>query len=121
MKPVLDDDAVIIGLFDLPDIVPEEAPSAQGQEAAAAKDLQQRNEELQEQLARVTAQFENYRATVSETLDQRWGDVDQAEAEASAAGKGKGPERPADASKYYWESYAGNGTTHIMKSSLNVY
>jgi type I protein arginine methyltransferase len=116
LKPVLDDDAVIIGLFDLPDIVPESSSSAQGQDASLVDDLLKRNTQLQEELQRVTAQFERYRATVSETLDQRWGDVEVAEAEAAAAkesGKGKeleGPKKPEDASKYYWESYAGNGT-----------
>lgn len=109
LKPVLEDDAVIMGLFDLPDVVPEKA--APGEGAATVDDLLKRNVELQEELARVTAQFESYRVTVAETLDQRWGDVDAAEAEAKAAAdekaKGKAPE---DSSKYYWESYAGNGT-----------
>lgn len=115
MKPVLDDDAVIIGLFDLPDVVPEGTPSAHGQDASVMDDLLKRNTELQEELHRVTAQFEQYRATVSETLDKRWGDVDAAEAEtatAEALGKSKAPfgaKKPEDASKYYWESYAGNG------------
>lgn len=115
LKPVLDDDAVIIGLFDLPDIVPEGTPSAQGQDSSRVDDLLKRNTELQEELQRVTAQFELYRATVSDTLDQRWGDVDAAEAEAKAAeasGKGKGlsgVKKPEDASHYYWESYAANG------------
>lgn len=109
LKPVLDDDAAIIGLFDLPDIVPENASSsAPGQDSSVVDDLVKRNTDLQEEIARVTAQFELYRATVSETLDQRWGDVDAAEAEAKAAGK-KAAEKPEDASKYYWESYAANG------------
>ncbi|KAI1869036.1 uncharacterized protein JN550_006023 [Neoarthrinium moseri] len=117
LKPVLDDDAVIIGLFDLPDVVPEGAPAAEGQGASVVDDLLQRNTQLQEELARVTAQFESYRATVAETLDQRWGDVDAAEAEAKAAGdkgKTKAGEKPVDASKYYWESYAGNDIHETM-------
>lgn len=82
-------------------------------------DLLRRNTELQEELQRVTAQFESYRATVSDTLDQRWGDADAAEAEAAAArasGKGKGlvgAKKPEDASHYYWESYAGNGMSNL--------
>lgn len=113
LKPVLDDDAVIIGLFDLPDIVPEATP-VQTQDGTAVDDLLKRNTELQEELQRITAQFERYRATVSETLDQRWGSVEAAEAEAAAAkaaGKGPVPKKPEDTSKYYWESYAGNGTS----------
>ncbi|KAH8203251.1 hypothetical protein TruAng_002549 [Truncatella angustata] len=116
LKPVLDDDAVIIGIFDLPDVVPEAAPSsAQAQDASVVDDLLKRNTELQENLLRVTAQFESYRATVSETLDQRWGDADAAEAEAKTAGKEvAGRKKPEDASHYYWESYAGNDIHETM-------
>jgi type I protein arginine methyltransferase len=122
LKPVLEDDAVIIGLFDLPDLSPlSDSSAAAGAGAGVtgstsqhnAEELVQRNKALEEQLSQLTAQFEAYRATVSETLDKRWGDVDAAEAEV-AAGKGKGPERPVDASKYYWESYAGNDIHETM-------
>lgn len=111
LKPVLDDDAVIIGLFDLPDVVPENNTSAAAQDGTVVDDLLKRNNDLQEELQRVTAQFEAYRATVSETLDQRWGSVEAAEAEAANKGKEIAPKKPEDASHYYWESYAGNGTS----------
>ncbi|KAH9893759.1 S-adenosyl-L-methionine-dependent methyltransferase [Xylariomycetidae sp. FL2044] len=116
LKPVLDDDAVILSLFDLPELPPAagaaEVAGAQGgnDDSALTNDLLRRNAELQEQLARVTAQFESYRGAVSQTLDERWGDVDQAEAEAGRnKGKGKAGEVAVkeDDSKYYWESYAG--------------
>jgi protein arginine N-methyltransferase 3 len=119
----LDDDAAIIGLFDLPEIEPENASLAPGQDSSVVDDLLKRNTDLQEEIARVTAQFELYRATVSETLDQRWGDVDAAEAEAKAVGKGPGRagEKPEDASKYYWESYATNGESlYSVPRHLNV-
>ncbi|KAH8677705.1 S-adenosyl-L-methionine-dependent methyltransferase [Xylariales sp. PMI_506] len=111
LKPVLEDDAVIIGLFDLPDVIPESAPVAEGENASVVQDLLKRNTDLEQELARLTAQFERYRATVSETLDQRWGDVDAAEAESKSTTK---VEKPADASKYYWESYAGNDIHETM-------
>ncbi|KAI0137458.1 HNRNP arginine N-methyltransferase [Xylariales sp. AK1849] len=116
LKPVLDDDAVLIGLDDLPDVDPEGIPAAQGQDASLVDDLLKRNTELQQEIARVTAQFDQYRVTVSETLDRRWGDVDAAEAEAKATGigKGKAGDKPEDASKYYWESYAGNDIHETM-------
>ncbi|OTA97195.1 hypothetical protein M434DRAFT_320314 [Hypoxylon sp. CO27-5] len=109
LKPVLDDDAVILGLFDLPELKPAEAQGADGNNAALVDDLLKRNTELQEELTRVRAQFDSYRAAVQQTLDERWGDVDQAEAESAAAkaGKGKGVEKKEDESQYYWESYAG--------------
>ncbi|KAI1139650.1 S-adenosyl-L-methionine-dependent methyltransferase [Hypoxylon sp. FL0543] len=109
LKPVLDDDAVILGLFDLPELKPAEAQGAKGDNAAVVDDLLKRNTELQEELARVKAQFDSYRAAVQQTLDERWGDVDQAEAESAAAaakaGKDKGVKK--DESQSYWESYAG--------------
>lgn len=111
LKPVLDDDAVIIGLFDLPEVAPEAAAAG----SSNPEDLAKRNAELAEQLARVTAQFENYRVTVQQTLDERWGDADQAEAEAKRAGKLKAAnEEPEDPSRYYWESYAGNDIHETM-------
>lgn len=110
LKPVLDDDAVIIGLFDLPDLpVPDAILSAQsGDTASLVNDLLKRNSELQEQLASVMLQHENYRAAVSKTLDERWGDTGADD----NADKGKakvGGEEKEDESKYYWESYAGVG------------
>lgn len=111
LKPVLDDDAVILGLFDLPELKPAEVQGTGGNNAALVDDLLKRNTELQEELARVKAQFDSYRVAVQQTLDERWGDVDQAEAESAAAaakaGKGKGAEKKEDESQYYWESYAG--------------
>ncbi|RYP71990.1 hypothetical protein DL771_004459 [Monosporascus sp. 5C6A] len=116
LKPVLDDDAVILGLFDLPEvttaaaaadaIAAKAAAETSGDNAALVNDLLMRNAELQEELARVTAKFDNYRVAVQQTLDQRWGDEADADDEA-AKGKGKGKEKAEDDSKYYWDSYAG--------------
>ncbi|KAI8957579.1 S-adenosyl-L-methionine-dependent methyltransferase [Daldinia sp. FL1419] len=116
LKPVLDDDAVILGLFDLPELKPAAQGSNgdNGDKAVLVDDLLKRNGELQEELSRVKAQFDSYRVAVQQTLDERWGDVDQAEAESSAtaaaakASKAKeGSEKKEDESQYYWESYAG--------------
>ncbi|GAW22041.1 hypothetical protein ANO14919_115760 [Xylariales sp. No.14919] len=112
LKPVLDDDAVIIGLFDLPELSAPDAPQS-GDNEALVNDLLKRNAELQEQLASVMLQHENYRAAVSKTLDERWGETvtdDNAKQTNEAVGKGKGKddvEEKEDESKYYWESYAG--------------
>lgn len=109
LKPVLDDDAVILALDDLPELAPAAAQG--GGNAVLVDDLLKRNSDLQEELERVKAQFDSYRAAVSQTLDERWGDADQAEAESAAAaakaGKGKGVEKKVDESQYYWDSYAG--------------
>ncbi|KAI0914568.1 S-adenosyl-L-methionine-dependent methyltransferase [Ustulina deusta] len=114
LKPVLDDDAVIIGLYDLPELsAPSSILSAQGGDnAALVNDLLRRNTELQEQLASVMLQHENYRAAVSKTLDERWGETgaDDNAKSNEVAGKGKAKDvvvGKEDESKYYWESYAG--------------
>ncbi|KAI0518488.1 S-adenosyl-L-methionine-dependent methyltransferase [Xylaria bambusicola] len=115
LKPVLDDDAVIIGLFDLPELSVPGAiqPGQDSDNAVLVNDLLKRNAELQEQLASVMLQHENYRAAVSKTLDARWGETgadDNAKTADDAAGKGKGKDsadEKEDESKYYWESYAG--------------
>ncbi|RYP84572.1 hypothetical protein DL769_001160 [Monosporascus sp. CRB-8-3] len=127
LKPVLDDDAVILGLFDLPEVTAAGAAEnkdaitakagaeTSGNTAALVDDLLKRNAELQEELARVTAKFDNYRVAVQQTLDQRWGDDADADDEA-AKGKGGGKgkekekqekEKAEDESEYYWDSYAG--------------
>ncbi|KAI1428448.1 S-adenosyl-L-methionine-dependent methyltransferase [Xylaria sp. FL1777] len=115
LKPVLDDDAVIIGLFDLPELsVPGAILSAQsGDNAALVNDLLRRNTELQEQLASVMLQHENYRAAVSKTLDERWAETgadDNAKKTGEVGSKGNAKDEvddKEDESKYYWESYAG--------------
>lgn len=126
LKPVLDDDAVILALDDLPELAPAAAQG--GGNAVLVDDLLKRNSDLQEELERVKAQFDSYRAAVSQTLDERWGDADQAEAESAAAaakaGKGKGVEKKVDESQYYWDSYAGVGEyissfSHIYQTQID--
>ena len=117
LKPVLDDDAFIFSLDDLPDAT--ENGEAVGKPAAcdaanrvdSVSALRRRNAELAEELERVTRQFDSYRLAVQQTLDQRWGTEDQAESELSKSGAQRDNEK--DASEYYWESYAGNGKLRI--------
>ncbi|KAI5862271.1 S-adenosyl-L-methionine-dependent methyltransferase [Durotheca rogersii] len=112
LKPVLDDDAVILGLFDLPEVRPTRNGAGAGAGAAAAADddaalvddLLRRNGELQDELARVRAQFDSYRAAVQKTLDERLGD---AEASVLAEPAARKPADKEDESKYYWDSYGG--------------
>lgn len=123
LKPVLDDDAVILGLFDLPELKPavQNSNGDSGENDALVDGLLKRNSELQEELARVKTQFDSYRVAVQQTLDERWGDVDQAEAESAAAvkaGNGKEAGEKKDDSQSYWESYAGAGK-HLPNCHTN--
>lgn len=105
LKPVIDDDALIMALTEL-DLDSESAEVA----PQAPKSNSAREAELEEELEKVKAQFANYRLAVEQTLDQRWGDdnvsgpsrVERPSEEDKAARK--------DESQYYWESYAGNGS-----------
>ncbi|EAA27639.2 S-adenosyl-L-methionine-dependent methyltransferase [Neurospora crassa] len=131
LKPVLDDDALILCLDDLPESsgTGAEASAAgtqKGADAPAVDELIQKNAELQAQLEQLSKQFSNYRLAVQQTLDQRWqaddDDKDAAKGKAAAAAaaaapSGPAPEGPAakeGASDYYFESYAHNDIHETM-------
>lgn len=111
LKPVLDDDALILCLDDLPEQADQSASA--GKQAASqdggsgAQDLLQRNAELQAELEQLTKQYANYRMAVQQTLDQRWGVDDEDE---SSSSKKASEESKKDNSDYYFESYAFNGS-----------
>ncbi|OAA59671.1 arginine methyltransferase [Niveomyces insectorum RCEF 264] len=126
LKPVLDDDALILCLDNLP------SPQTQGRQPSAADvagiageaakaapdgDVRRTNEALQAQLDSVTRQFENYRLAVQQTLDQRWGADDEqtkdgkdgkdAKAGKAATSLPKQDEQDAaDGTDYYFQSYS---------------
>ncbi|KAL2127742.1 hypothetical protein VTI74DRAFT_10239 [Chaetomium olivicolor] len=131
--PVLEDDALIFCLDELP-----EPKRAQGQEkgksaealAAASNgegpvvdELLQKNAQLQAELEQLAKQFSSYRLAVEQTLDKRWGvDEEGEKAESSSSSKAR-PAAPAaaeekkeekDESAYYFESYAHNDIHETM-------
>lgn len=96
LRPVLDNDALI---FSLDEILEAEEDSG----ADATQELANaRNRELEAELESLRSQFANYRLTVQETLDRRWGD-DTQPAPSSV------PPVEKDSSAYYFESYAAHG------------
>jgi protein arginine N-methyltransferase 3 len=113
LKPVLDDDALIMCLDDLPE---PSAPTAGAEQSpASADDLIKRNSELQSELEALAKQFNNYRLAVQQTLDTRWGE-DDVESSTKAASTPSKPQEAADAGKSgndysesYFASYARNG------------
>jgi protein arginine N-methyltransferase 3 len=105
LKPVLEDDALLFSLDDLPDLTEAQDTEAADKGKAVAKDsgaLVSRVSELEEELRRIQVQFNNYRATVSETLDQRW----------NAAGPSGSAEqdKKRDDDSHYFTSYSYNGS-----------
>ncbi|KAK4655889.1 Ribosomal protein arginine N-methyltransferase rmt3 [Podospora pseudocomata] len=127
LKPVLEDDALIVCLDDLP-AAGEAAPQAREikqNEVPAVDELLRKNAQLQEELEKLSQQFSNYRLAVQQTLDQRWGEDDKpgsskARAEAPAPapapatnGTEKKDNSPPEAT-YYFESYAHNDIHETM-------
>ncbi|KAH8903939.1 hypothetical protein BR93DRAFT_946790 [Coniochaeta sp. PMI_546] len=116
LKPVLDDDALIMCLDDLPE------PSAPVGEArrseVSPEDLIKRNSELQVELEALAKQFNNYRLAVQQTLDTRWGEDD---ADAPSNGPSVPLKDSSDAAKAgndysesYFASYARNEIHETM-------
>ncbi|KAK0706655.1 S-adenosyl-L-methionine-dependent methyltransferase [Lasiosphaeria miniovina] len=117
LKPVLDDDALILCLDDLPEPAGT-AAAADAPHGDGVDGLLQKNAELQAQLEQLAKQFSSYRLAVQQTLDQRWED-----APAGTESKGKEAAKPAgedagvvakDESEYYFESYAHNDIHEVM-------
>jgi type I protein arginine methyltransferase len=115
LKPVLDDDALILCLDDLPqagDVAAEEK-----KEAPQVDVLLRKNAELQAELEQLAKQFTNYRLAVQKTLDQRW-QADEEPDDAAPAKNGtveaEGSAKKKDESSYYFESYAHNDIHEVM-------
>ncbi|KAK3946220.1 p115 like vesicle tethering protein [Diplogelasinospora grovesii] len=122
LKPVLDDDALILCLDDLPEPGCTSASSSSSAPAEKGKgvegpsspsdvdSLQKKNVELQAELEQLAKQFSSYRLAVQQTLDQRWGDDEQAkEPKFDASDK-----TDKNDSEYYFESYAHNDIHETM-------
>jgi len=103
LRPVLEDDALLFSLDELPDVM-EGVQGTNGQEVSnGSVELVSRVSELEAELRRVQLQFDNYRASVSETLDDRWNEKDP----SGAAGSGQEEKRDDDS--HYFSSYSYNG------------
>lgn len=108
MKPVIDDDALIMALTELN--LDDESPENTQQVTSSSSS---RETQLEEELEKLKSQFASYRSAVEQTLDQRWGDdaAVTTQSEKSRDVDDKGARK--DESQYYWESYAANGTFPI--------
>lgn len=112
LKPVLDDDALILCLDDLPAKGEQEEKS---KEAPQVEELLKRNAELQAELEQLAKQFGNYRDAVQKTLDQRWQADEEPEDDVKGKGvKAEGDAKKKDESSYYFESYAHNDIHEVM-------
>lgn len=109
LKPVLENDALLFSLDELPEV--KSVLSTHKGKAIDAEPgaLVARISELEEELRRMQSQFDNYRATVSETLDGRWNDRS-----SSGPSKpiGEEKEEKRDDDSHYFSSYSYNGTNY---------
>ena len=107
LKPVLEDDALLFSLDDLPEVM-EGVQGINGKEVSnESGKLVSRVSELEEELRRIQLQFDNYRASVSETLDDRWNEKGAA---GSSAATGTEKEEKRDDDSHYFSSYSYNGS-----------
>jgi len=106
LKPVLEDDALLFSLDELPEVMEDIQGTDAGDtgkgKSGDSGQLIARVSELEEELRRIQLQFDNYRATVSETLDDRWNDK-------SKDGSSAKPEEKRDDDSHYFSSYSYNG------------
>jgi len=110
LKPVLEDDALLFSLDELPEVT-EDVQSANSDKGKAvsgdSEPLAARVIELEEDLRRMQVQFDNYRSTVSQTLDERW----------NASGPSKSSEEKEekrDDDSHYFSSYSYNDIHETM-------
>lgn len=102
LKPVLEDDAVLFTLDDLPEVAGAEDSEENDKAKRMEKDpaaLVTRVSELEDELRRVQLQFESYQNTVKETLDKKWDEKSGPEKE----------EKERDDDSHYFSSYSYNG------------
>ncbi|KAM3069642.1 Ribosomal protein arginine N-methyltransferase rmt3 [Clarireedia jacksonii] len=106
LKPVLEDDALLFCLDELPDVNQQNGSEGKGKEAEPGQ-LVARVSELEEELRKIQTQFENYRNTVKETLDERWNDQ-------SAGPSVPEKEEKRDDDSHYFSSYSYNDIHETM-------
>lgn len=111
LKPVLEDDALLISLDDLPEVqlkaqnIVEGDPSGKELSKDSGR-LVARVSELEEELRRIQSQFDDYRTTVKQTLDERWND-NSVSGSSEVVGAEKVEKRDDDS--HYFSSYSYNG------------
>jgi protein arginine N-methyltransferase 3 len=104
LKPVLEDDALLFSLDDLPEVT---TGTGEGNEVATdSGHLVARVSELEEELRRIQSQFDDYRVTVTQTLDERWKDKSTNGLSGSATTE---KEEKRDDDSHYFSSYSYNG------------
>jgi protein arginine N-methyltransferase 3 len=112
LKPVLEDDALLFNLDELPEV--QESSVGKGREVAAdSGPLVARISELEEEIRRIQSQFHDYRTTVKETLDERWNNKST---NGSSGSRNAAKEEKRDDDSHYFSSYSYNGQYSLPNS-----
>lgn len=108
LKPVLEDDALLFNLDDLPEIGLERSNANLDYAGASGSTrLLTRVVELEEELRKTQSQFSDYRITVMQTLDERW--KESSLGADSNTSNGEVKEAKCDDDSHYFSSYSYNG------------
>ena len=114
LKPILEDDALLFNLDELPDI--QEIGEGKGKEPGTDSGyLVARVSELEEELRKIQSQFDDYRITVKQTLDERWNDKSTPHASRSSVSENE----KRDDDSHYFSSYSYNG--QFLKSNISFH
>lgn len=114
LKPILEDDALLINLDELPEVQPRAqagiGESSSGNEIPNDSGrLVARVTELEEELRRIQSQFDDYRTTVKQTLDDRWNDKSVNGSAGSVEDSKDVKDSKRDDDSHYFSSYSYNG------------
>jgi len=109
LKPVLEDDALLFNLDDLPEIVigQRNADLLDYAGADGSTKLLTRIAELEEELRKTQSQFSDYRIMVIQTLDEQWKESSLGADSNTSNGAIRGGKRDDDS--HYFSSYSYNG------------
>lgn len=133
LKPVLEGDALLIGLDDVLGETEDENARTNGLGDGAVTDgivdgTLSRIAELEGELQKLQSQFLEYRETVKKTLDDRWNDRGDALPTtangvglSAAADGAPGPLAKRDDDSHYFTSYSYNGTNTSLRSQFSSY
>jgi protein arginine N-methyltransferase 3 len=109
LKPILEDDALLFSLDELPvvqDIAEGVGGGTDTDTAGGSGRLAARVSELEEELKRIQSQFDSYRVTVKHALDDRWNEKVLGDASVP---EGATKEQKRDDDSHYFTSYSYNG------------
>lgn len=112
LKPVLEDDALLFNLDDLPVSRTQHKMADEG--VAGSSAVLARVAELEEELRRTQSQFSEYREKVKQTLDERWNE------NAAVTKQQTVKQDDRDDDTHYFTSYSYNGTSTTSKSRGSI-